>query len=567
MSTDRPDTPITIGGYEGFERIGSGGFSSVYRSRQSSLGRDVAVKVLSAGFAAESDRRTFERECHAMGLLSRHPNIVTVHSEAFTDDGRPCIVMELYRWNYRERLEQNGPLSASELLVLGIKIAGALQSAHDAGVLHRDIKPHNLFMSDYGEPALGDFGISTIGDERSVTGTGGLSVAYAAPEVLEDAQTDSSSDVYSLAATLFHLFDGAAPFAASNIRTSVKRILTEPPPSPTRRDAPADLIGELHRALSKDPEQRHRSANEFAEALRAVQVRLGLDRTTIPLANDRLIDEVSAEVSSVAASESPSYEFGNARLDPSPTDTIDHVPLVPRQLPPARDGDGDRAERSGSHSKPAAGRRSARNKAAPAGLRRTASGNDSSAPSRPTESPAAGGAPVGEQTISRSEALKEMGGARRTAPEIEAPVDTGEASPTRRRLAVGIGIVAVVGIGAAIVGTRGGDDTETVTTTTVIVPDIEDDGFLAIAAAPARVRVAVGDDGMIVIDFDEADNAVAYLATVVEPSDRAGATVAGERPPLVSDLSADEAPCWRVQSEADGRGLGRQSSVVCVDDD
>lgn len=559
MSTDRPDTPITISGYEGFERIGSGGFSSVYRSRQSSLGREVAVKVLSAGFAAESDRRTFERECHAMGLLSRHPNIVTVHSEAFTDDGRPCIVMELYRWNYRERLEQNGTLSPSELLVLGIKIAGALQSAHDAGVLHRDIKPHNLFMSDYGEPALGDFGISTIGDERSVTGTGGLSVAYAAPEVLEDAQTDASSDVYSLAATLFHLFDGTAPFAASNIRTSVKRILTEPPPAPSRTDAPADLTAELHRALSKDPERRHRSANEFAEALRAVQVRLGLDRTTVPLANDRLIDEVSAEVSSVAASESPSYEFGNARLDPSPTDTIDHVPLVPRQLRPV-DGT-DQAESSGPQSKSALGRRSARKKAAPAGLRRSGSGGEASdAPRR-----ALNEAAVGEQTISRSDALKEMGGARRTAPEVEAPPDTGEVSPLRRRLAFGIGLVAVVGIGGAIVGTRGGD-AKTVTTTTVIVPDVQDDGFLAIAAAPTGIRVTASAEGTVTIEFAEADNAVAYLATVVEPSNRAGATVSGENPPLVSELSVDEAPCWRVQSEAEGRGLGRRSSVVCIDE-
>lgn len=561
MSTDRPDTPITIGGYEGFERIGLGGFSSVYRSRQTSLGREVAVKVLSAGFATESDRRTFERECHAMGLLSRHPNIVTVHSEAFTDDGRPCIVMELYRWNYRERLEQNGPLAASELLVLGIKIAGALQSAHDAGVLHRDIKPHNLFMSDYGEPALGDFGISTIGDERSVTGTGGLSVAYAAPEVLEDAQTDASSDVYSLAATLFHLFDGTAPFAASNIRTSVKRILTEPPPSPSRTDAPAGLTAELHRALSKHPEQRHRSANEFAESLRAVQVRLGLDRTTVPLANDRLIDEVSAEVSSVSASESPSYEFGNARLDPSPTDTIDHVPLVPRQLRP--DDDIAHADRSGPRSKSAGGRRVARKKAAPSGLRRSSAGGESLDTPRSTT---VGAEVVGEQTISRSEALKEMGGTRRTAPEIEVPLDTGEISPMRRRLAVGIGVVAIVGIGAAIVGTRGGDDAQTVTTTTVIVPEVQDDGFLAIAAAPTGIRVVAAADGTVTIDFGEADNAVAYLATAVEPSARAGATVSGEKPPLVSELLVDEAPCWHVQSEAEGRGLGRRSSVVCVDD-
>ena len=261
-ATDEPT--IRIAGYEGFRRVGSGGFSAVYQARQTSLGRDVAVKVLNAGFSTDSDRRIFERECHTMGVLSRHPNIVTVYSEAFTDDGRPCIIMELYRGNYRERLEERGPLAVADLLSLGVKMAGALQSVHDAEILHRDLKPHNLFLSDFGEPALGDFGISTIDGERSITGTGGLSVAYAAPEVLEDSISGPSADIYSLGATLYHLLDGVAPFSSGNIRTTIGRILTEDPPVPNRSDVPIELVGVLHRALAKQSGDRFASALEFA---------------------------------------------------------------------------------------------------------------------------------------------------------------------------------------------------------------------------------------------------------------------------------------------------------------
>ena len=172
----------------GLERIGSGGFSVVYRARQQSMNREVAIKVLNTGFATDAERRTFERECHALGQLSHHPNIVTVFDDAITDDGRPCIVMELYSSTYRERVEEIGPLPIDEVLAVGVRICGALQTAHDAGVLHRDIKPHNIFLSAYGEPALGDFGISTIDDERSHSGASGVSVAYAAPEMLEDSR-------------------------------------------------------------------------------------------------------------------------------------------------------------------------------------------------------------------------------------------------------------------------------------------------------------------------------------------------------------------------------------------
>ncbi|HWM21088.1 MAG TPA: protein kinase, partial [Ilumatobacteraceae bacterium] len=243
---------------------------------------EVAIKVLNTGFATDAERRTFERECHALGRLSHHPNIVTVFDDAITDDGRPCIVMELYSSTYRERVEEIGPLPIDEVLAVAVRICGALQTAHEAGVLHRDIKPHNIFLSPYGDPALGDFGISTIDDERSHSGASGVSVAYAAPEVLEDSRASPAADVYSLAATIYQLIAGASPYASADMKTTVRRILTEEPPPLGRAGAPPGLDRVLRRALAKDPASRQESAVEFAEMIREVQARAGFDRTPIP---------------------------------------------------------------------------------------------------------------------------------------------------------------------------------------------------------------------------------------------------------------------------------------------
>ena len=185
----RPDPSVPsvqIDGFDELQPIGRGGFSYVFSARQRDFNRRVALKVLSFGLADERERRSFERECRAMGLVSQHPHIVTVFNAAFTTTKQPCIVMELYSGGtYGERQKREGQLPVAVVLDVGVKIAGALQTAHDRGLLHRDIKPNNLFISEFGEPALGDFGISTLDDERSISGGGGLTVHYAPPEVLE----------------------------------------------------------------------------------------------------------------------------------------------------------------------------------------------------------------------------------------------------------------------------------------------------------------------------------------------------------------------------------------------
>ena len=301
----RPDPSVPsvqIDGFDELQPIGRGGFSYVFSARQRDFNRRVALKVLSFGLADERERRSFERECRAMGLVSQHPHIVTVFNAAFTTTKQPCIVMELYSGGtYGERQKREGQLPVAVVLDVGVKIAGALQTAHDRGLLHRDIKPNNLFISEFGEPALGDFGISTLDDERSISGGGGLTVHYAPPEVLEGSPATPLSDVYSLAATLYTLLEGTRPFApAPGARQSVgelaRRIMLEEPPRARRPDVSRSLADVLAGAMAKRPGDRPASAGALGQELQRVQGELGLSVTPLPLATPPLSPEPPATV-------------------------------------------------------------------------------------------------------------------------------------------------------------------------------------------------------------------------------------------------------------------------------
>jgi hypothetical protein len=282
---------VQIDGFDQLELIGKGGFSYVFSARQRAFNRRVALKVLTFGLADERERRSFERECRAMGLVSQHPHIVTVFNAAFTASKQPVIVMELYSGGTMgDRQKREGPLPVAVVLDTGIKISGALHTAHDRGLLHRDIKPQNLFISEFGEPALGDFGISTLDDERSISGGGGLTVHYAPPEVLEGAPATAISDLYSFAATLYTLLEGARPFAPSPgsrqpVAELARRIMLEPPPRLRRDDVPRALSELLARTMSKSPDERPMSAAEFGQELQTIQGGLGFPATALPLAS------------------------------------------------------------------------------------------------------------------------------------------------------------------------------------------------------------------------------------------------------------------------------------------
>ncbi|WP_280363565.1 serine/threonine-protein kinase [Nocardia wallacei] len=257
------------------EEIGRGGFGVVYRCAQRALDRIVAVKVLSSEIDAES-RERFLREEHAMGRLSGHPNIVDVLQVDVTPGGLPFIVMPYAtHGSLEELIRDHGPLDWSDSLRVGVKLAGAIESAHRVDVLHRDVKPGNVLLSRYGEPQLTDFGIARIpGGFRTSTSMITGSPAFTAPEVLKGEEPTVRSDVYGLGSTLFALLTGHAAFerqSGEKVVAQFLRITTQPVPDLREQDIPAGVADVIERAMAADPADRPQSALELGELLRSVQ--------------------------------------------------------------------------------------------------------------------------------------------------------------------------------------------------------------------------------------------------------------------------------------------------------
>jgi serine/threonine-protein kinase PknK len=210
-----PDIPAELrdAGFDDVAEIGHGGFGVVYRCVQPILDRTIAVKVLTSDLDPDNLDR-FMREQRAMGRLSGHPHIVQILEVGTTASGRPFIVMPYHAKDSLEALiRRHGPLNWRETLSIGVKLAGALDAAHRVGTLHRDVKPANILLTDYGEPQLTDFGIARIaGGFETATGVITGSPAFTAHEVLEGATPTVASDIYSLGATLFCALTGHAAY-------------------------------------------------------------------------------------------------------------------------------------------------------------------------------------------------------------------------------------------------------------------------------------------------------------------------------------------------------------------
>jgi hypothetical protein len=208
---------LGLTGYEEAVEIGRGGFGRVYRARQPRFKRIVAIKVLTAAGDDGEAREDFERELQALGTLSGHPNIVTVHDAGITGDGLPYIVMGFEaQGSIADYLAARGPLPWPDAAAVGIKIAGALETAHRAGVLHRDIKPENILISTFGEPKLADFGIAQLRGTVPTRAASMGTVYHAAPEVLTGVRRNVSTDVYALGSTVFTLMSGKPPFVVDS---------------------------------------------------------------------------------------------------------------------------------------------------------------------------------------------------------------------------------------------------------------------------------------------------------------------------------------------------------------
>ncbi|MEV0048314.1 protein kinase [Nocardia rhamnosiphila] len=252
-------TELYAAGFVDAEEIGRGGFGQVYRCVQIAVDRTVAVKVLTGEL--DEDRGRFFREQRAMGRLTGHPNIVDMLEVGATASGRPYLVMPFHaRGSLDARIRHDGPLQLPRVLHLGVKIAGALETAHRADILHRDIKPGNILLTDYGEPALTDFGIAHIaGGFETSTGTITGSPAFTAPEVLSGAAPSRASDVYGLGATLFCALTGHAAFerrSGEQVIAQFLRIAEQPVPDLRQRGIPDDMCAVIEQTMSREPSDR-----------------------------------------------------------------------------------------------------------------------------------------------------------------------------------------------------------------------------------------------------------------------------------------------------------------------
>jgi DNA-binding NarL/FixJ family response regulator len=277
---------LAAAGFGDAHVVGRGGFGTVYRCQQRSLERTVAIKVLTTDVETDNLER-FLREQRATGKLSGHPNITNIFQVGATKSGRPYIVMQYHPHDsLRARIHATGPICWQETLHIGVKMAGALETAHRLNTLHRDVKPANILLTQYGEPELTDFGIARIvGGFETATGVVTGSPAFTAPEVIEGQASTPVSDVYSLGATLFCALTGHAAFerrSGEQVIAQFLRITREPVPK--LPGVPNDVCAAIEHAMASDPHSRPATAAELGNELREAQRRhrLTVDDMAVP---------------------------------------------------------------------------------------------------------------------------------------------------------------------------------------------------------------------------------------------------------------------------------------------
>jgi serine/threonine-protein kinase len=276
------DVPGTFGRYEIAERVGRGGMGVLYRGKDTVLDREVAIKVMSGDFSGdEAARGRFFREARAAARL-QHRNIVTIFEFAEDEHGTPYIAMEFLRGrSLSARMAQDPPLTLIQKLDIMVQLCTGLHYAHEQGIVHRDVKPANIWLMDDGTIKLLDFGIAKIASS-TMTSVGSVvgSASYMAPEQVAGREIDGRADVFSAGVVLYEMLSGRKPFEGEGPTAVMMKIVKDDPP-PLREYAPtlpATLVEAVDRALQKDPEKRFPHAGDFGAELRLI--RLAVERTS-----------------------------------------------------------------------------------------------------------------------------------------------------------------------------------------------------------------------------------------------------------------------------------------------
>jgi Tol biopolymer transport system component len=278
-------TATKLGPYEIVSLIGSGGMGEVYRARDQRLGRDVAIKILPASFAADADRlRRFEQEARAVAALN-HPNILAVH-DIGQDNGTRYIVCELLEGESLRAVLTRGPLSHRKAIDYGTQIAHGLAAAHSKDIAHRDLKPDNIFITREGRVKILDFGLAkTVVTDTQATQLGTLTsdpatgvgtvvgtAGYMSPEQVRGAAVDCRTDIFSFGTVLYEMLTGVRAFKRDTTAETMTAILHDDPPDypPDGRPLPPAFDRIVHHCLEKSPEQRFQSARDLAFDLESI---------------------------------------------------------------------------------------------------------------------------------------------------------------------------------------------------------------------------------------------------------------------------------------------------------
>lgn len=423
----QPSAPPQLPGFTYERYLGGGGFADVFLYEQHRPRRKVAVKVLLDTMLSPAAQASFDSEADLMAQLSSHPSIVTIYEVGRAPDDRPYLVMQFCpRKNLGERYKRD-PLSVAEALRTGVEIASAVETAHRAGILHRDIKPHNILVTEYDEPLLTDFGIASTVDDGTDPADG-MSIPWSPPESFADPPSATpATDVWALGATVYSLLAGRSPFELPGRPNSsvdlMSRIETARPAPTGRPDVPESLERVLTTAMGKSPDQRYPSALAFARALQVVQAELGFGATPVSVRDD-LVEREEPEADD---DEQGTRIRRIQSIDPTGPSAAIRASTQSRSPAPA--GPGPRTDRSA---------------AAPADepVDRTVH-RGAGQPWAPAPEP-----PPLEATV------------HRPLPEAEAaaPEELPEPPRSRARLVLGgVGALAVLGVAAAVVLSGGGD--------------------------------------------------------------------------------------------------------------